>query len=123
MYVKNLRLINFRNYSDISIDFRNNINVFYGDNAQGKTNLLEALFLCAYGRSHRTAKDSDLNLFEEEGFYVAVEVENGRSSSLIDVATNKGERKRVRINKNPVKKLGELMGNLRAVMFAPRIYF
>ncbi len=119
MYVKNLRLLNFRNYSDISIDFRNNINVIYGDNAQGKTNLLEALFLCAYGRSHRTSKDSDLNLYDEPGYFVSVEVENEFTCSSIDVASTKGERKRVRINKTPVKRLGELMGNLRAVMFAP----
>ncbi|MDD4494953.1 MAG: DNA replication/repair protein RecF [Eubacteriales bacterium] len=119
MYVKSLRLNNFRNYTDTRIEFKNNINVIYGDNAQGKTNLLEALFICSYGRSHRTSKDSDLIMHEKCGYFVSIDIEKEYSSCTVDVASIKGERKKVRINKNPVKKIGELMGNLRAVMFAP----
>lgn len=119
MYVKSLRLNNFRNYADTRIEFKNNINVIYGDNAQGKTNLLEALFICSYGRSHRTSKDSDLIRHAECGYFIQIEIEKELSCCTVDVASMKSERKKIRINRNPVKKIGELMGNLRAVMFAP----
>ena len=60
MYVKNLKLKNYRNYKNLNIEFSPNINVIFGDNAQGKTNILESIFLCASGRSLRTQKFSEL---------------------------------------------------------------
>ena len=57
-------LINYRNYKDLNIEFRKNVNVFMGDNAQGKTNILEAIYYCAFAKSHRTSKDKELNKLE-----------------------------------------------------------
>lgn len=60
MYIEQLELENFRNYKKIKTSFSKNINIIYGENAQGKTNIIEAIFLCAAGRSHRTSKDKEL---------------------------------------------------------------
>ena len=65
MYINKLTLNNFRNYDDQEIEFGNNINIIYGDNAQGKTNIIEAIFLCSMGRSFRSKKDSDLIKFDK----------------------------------------------------------
>lgn len=119
MYVKNIRLNNFRNYDSLSADFENNIIVLYGNNAQGKTNLLEAMFLCAFGRSHRPAKDNELAEYGEQGYSVSAGIESVYGNPTIDITSQKGERKNIRINGIPVKKLGEMMGTLRIVMFAP----
>ena len=119
MYVKNIRLSNFRNYDNLSAEFENNINIFYGNNAQGKTNLLEAMFLCAFGRSHRPAKDNELVEFGGQGYTVSAEIEGAYGSPTIDISSQKGEKKSIRLNGIPVKKLGEMMGTLRIVMFAP----
>ena len=66
MYINKITLNNFRNYDDQEIDFGNNINIIYGDNAQGKTNIIEAIYLCSMGRSFRSKKDSDLIKFDKD---------------------------------------------------------
>ena len=60
MYITNIKLTNFRNYKEQEIKLNPNLNIFYGDNAQGKTNILEAIFLCSLGKSFRTKKDQEL---------------------------------------------------------------
>ena len=60
MYITNIKLTNFRNYNEQQITLNPNLNIFYGDNAQGKTNILEAIFLCSIGKSFRTSKDKEL---------------------------------------------------------------
>ena len=66
MYIKKITLNNFRNYEKEEIEFVDNINIIYGNNAQGKTNIIEAIYLCAYGKSFRAKKDSDLIRFNEK---------------------------------------------------------
>ena len=73
MIVKSIYLENFRNYKAQEIKLENNINVFYGNNAQGKTNILEALYFCAFGRSFRTHKDAELICFNNENAKIVVE--------------------------------------------------
>ena len=65
MYIKKINLKNFRNYQKQEICFHKGINIFYGDNAQGKTNLIEAIFLCSMGKSFRSKKDKELIQFED----------------------------------------------------------
>ena len=68
MYITNIKLTNFRNYKEQEIKLNPNLNIFYGDNAQGKTNILEAIFLCSLGKSFRTKKDQELiRLRENKG--------------------------------------------------------
>jgi len=117
--VKSLKLINYRNYKNLDIDFSKSVNIIYGNNAQGKTNIVESIYLCASGRSHRTSKDSELIKNSENGFYVKLTLCKNETEGQIEIAYSLGERKRIRINELPVKRLADLMGHLNAVMFSP----
>ena len=79
MTIGRLRLRNFRNYGLQEIDFSGKMNIIHGENAQGKTNILEAVFLCATGRSHRTQKDAEMIKFGEETAAVEIELERENS--------------------------------------------
>lgn len=119
MFVESIRLINFRNYNNINIFFEKGINVVYGNNAQGKTNILEAIFLCASGRSHRTSKDSEMVEIGTKGFYVKLEYEKENSKSIIEIGCEKEAKKRIKLNEIPVRRIGDLIGNFNAVIFSP----
>ena len=123
MRVKTIKLENFRNYEYMKIEFGSTYNVIYGDNAQGKTNILEAIFLCAMGRSHRTQKDGELLKNRAEGFKVGLEIERDENTSKIEISYEREGRKKIRINEIPVKKTGELMGLLNIVIFSPEDLF
>ena len=66
MYITNIKLKNFRNYEEQEIDLSNGINIFYGYNAQGKTNIIESIFMCAIGKSFRARKDNEIIMFNKE---------------------------------------------------------
>lgn len=119
MRIDRLKLMNFRNYKSMDMKFGRNFNIVYGENAQGKTNILEAIFLCASGRSHRTSKDADLLKLGEEKFHIGLEYKKNDVSSLIEIIYEKDQKKKIRINDIPVKKIGSLMGNLNAIIFSP----
>ena len=123
MFVKKIFLQNFRNYDNLQIDFDSEFNIIFGDNAQGKTNIIEALFLCAVGRSHRTSKDIELVRRGETGYYVKVEFEKDTGEALVEVAYSKEEKKKIKINEIPAKKIGSLMGHLNIVIFSPEDLF
>ena len=83
MIINKIYLENFRNYETQEINLDKNINVFYGNNAQGKTNILEALYICAFGRSFRTYKDVELIKFEKDNAKIKVDFEkNGREKNI-----------------------------------------
>ncbi len=119
MYIKKIKLENFRNYEKEEIDFSKGSNIIYGNNAQGKTNVLEAIFLCASGRSHRTPKDIELVKLNKEWYRVEVLFNREGIDKSIEIIYEKNERKRININEIPAKKIGKLMGNLNVVMFSP----
>jgi DNA replication and repair protein RecF len=119
LLIKRLKLKNFRNYENLDIDFANNFNIIYGQNAQGKTNILEAVFLCATGRSHRTSRDTELIRLGSEDYYIKLDMEKENRSACIEVDYGKKQKKRVRINEVPQKRLGSLIGHLNAVIFSP----
>lgn len=119
MFVESIKLINYRNYKNININFERGINVVYGNNAQGKTNILEAIFLCASGRSHRTSKDVELIELGEKGFYVKLSYEKENSKSLIEIGCERDSKKKIRVNEIPVRRIGDLIGNFNAVIFSP----
>ena len=72
MWINNIKLKNFRNYNDKEIKLHENINVFFGENAQGKTNIIESIFLCSIGKSFRTNKEKELIKFEKEKAIVEI---------------------------------------------------
>ena len=65
MYIEKIKLINFRNYEQLDLNLNKNINIIYGNNAQGKTNILESIFLCSFGKSFRTSKEKEMIKFNE----------------------------------------------------------
>ena len=119
MLIKSLKLRNFRNYEYLSIDFEKDYNIIYGNNAQGKTNIIEAAFLCASGRSHRTSKDLELLKTGAPGYYIGLSLIKEETLSTIEINYKKDERKRISVNEIPLKKTGDLMGRLNAVIFSP----
>ncbi|MDO4788470.1 MAG: DNA replication/repair protein RecF [Johnsonella sp.] len=119
MIIKSLELKNYRNYSDLSIELSNGINLFYGDNAQGKTNILESLYMAATARSHRGSKDRDIIAFGEEEAHIKVTVEKRGSIFRIDMHIKKHKAKGIAINSVPIRKASELFGSVNIVFFSP----
>ncbi len=119
MKIKKIYLNNYRNYSDLRIDFSDGLNVIVGANAQGKTNLLEAIYMCSIGRSLRVNKEKQTINFDKNNAQIIVEIEKKYGRSTIDIILSRNAKKTVRINKIPIKKIGELMGELKAVFFSP----
>lgn len=117
MWIKNLKMHNFRNYENQEINFNKNINIFYGQNAQGKTNIIEAIFLCSLGKSFRAKKDSEMiKLNEKEA---SVEVKYQKSDREGNIKIELKNRKNIYLNGIKLKKLSELLGNLNIVIFTP----
>ena len=117
MYINKIKLLNFRNYEKLNIDLNENINIFYGDNAQGKTNIIEAIFLCSIGKSFRTNKDKELVFFNKEMASVLTEFQKSDRNGSIKV--NLENKKEIFVNGVKIKKLSELLGNLNIVIFTP----
>lgn len=119
MKVKSIKLINYRSYSNKSLTFSPGTNILLGKNAQGKTNLLEAIFTCAIGKSMRATKDNDIIKWGENQAKIELEVEKKFGKSKIEIYFFKSSKKAIRINGLPIKRIGELLGELRCVFFAP----
>ena len=118
MYIKRLQMLNYRNYKSLNITLGKNVNVFMGDNAQGKTNILEAIYYCAFAKSHRTSKDRELINWNSDSAYVSLLVGKDRLDKNIDINILKDGKKAIKINKIKVSKIGELFGNFNVVMFS-----
>ena len=117
MWIKDIKLNNFRNYNNKEIQLHENINVFFGENAQGKTNIIESIFLCSIGKSFRTNKEKELIKFNEEKTLVEINYEKSDRTGNIKIEI--GEKKQVYLNGIKIKKLSELLGNINVVIFTP----
>jgi DNA replication and repair protein RecF len=118
MRISNLKLINFRNFTSLDIEFNSNINIFIGKNAQGKTSLLESIYLLSISKSHKTFKDKEMIKFNTD--YAKVTSNIVKSNDLMNleiVVSNQG--KKVTINSIEKKKISEYIGAFNVVMFAP----
>lgn len=119
MNILDLRLINYRNYNNIYVKLNKNINIFIGKNAQGKTNLIEAIYTLATGRSFKTNKDSEVINFYKEESYIGSNVLLGDYEKFIEIKMDKKKSKRIRINKVELKSQRELYQGLNVVIFSP----
>lgn len=119
MFIKRLQMLNYRNYNVLDISLGPHVNVFMGDNAQGKTNILEGIYYCAFARSHRTSKDRELINWNSDNALLSVTVCRERLDKRIDISILKDGKKAIQINKIKIKKIGELFGNFNVVMFSP----
>lgn len=117
MWINNIKLINFRNYNKKEIKLHESINVFFGENAQGKTNIIESIFLCSIGKSFRTNKEKELTKFNEEKALVEINFEKSDRKGNIKIEL--GNKKQVYLNGIKLKKLSELLGNINVVIFTP----
>ena len=119
MFIKKLILLNYRNYKELDLDFGKSVNVIMGDNAQGKTNILEAIYYCAFAKSHRTSRDKELINWEANDAYISASIGRERLDKRIDINILKDGKKGIRINTIKIKKIGELFGTFNVVMFSP----
>ena len=117
MWIKNIKLSNFRNYDNLNIDLGKNINIFFGENAQGKTNIIESIFLCSIGKSFRTNKDKEMIKLEKENLDVEIEYEKSDRAGTIGIDIS--DKKSIFINGIKIKKLSELLGKINVVLFTP----
>ena len=119
MVIKSLKLKNYRNYNLLDLNFDPNTNILYGDNAQGKTNILEALYLTGTTKSHRGTKDRDIIQFGYDESHIETIVEKRGICFQIDMHLKKNSPKGIAIDKVPIRKAGELFGIVHFVFFSP----
>ena len=119
MYIESLQLKNFRNYQSLDIQFDQGTNILYGDNAQGKTNILESIYLCGTTKSHRGSKDKEVIRFQEEEAHICMRIMKNGVPYKLDMHLKKNKSKGVAINGIPIHKAGELFGVANLVFFSP----
>ena len=117
MWINKIKINNFRNYNKEEINLKENTNVFYGENAQGKTNIIEAIFLCSMGKSFRAKKDTEMILLNEQKATIEIEFQKLDRDGKIKIELS--NKKNVYINGIKIKKLSELLGNINVVIFTP----
>ena len=119
MIIESIKLNHFRNYDKLELKFDSGTNLFYGDNAQGKTNILESVYLCGTTRSHKGSKDRELIHFGEEESHICMKLKKGDIPYRIDMHLKKNKTKGIAINGVPVRKASELIGLGNFVFFSP----
>ena len=117
MNINKIKLKNFRNYTEQEIELNPHINVFYGDNAQGKTNILEAIFISGFGKSFRTSKEKEMIKLGEDFLETNIFYDKSDRSGKIKIII--ADKKQIEVNGVKIKKLSELIGNLNLVIFTP----
>lgn len=119
MIIKSLELKNYRNYASLSIEPSPGTNIFYGDNAQGKTNILESVYVCATTKSHRSSKDKELIKFDKEDAHICMQVEKNHVLHKIDMHLKRNKAKGVAVDGIVIKKYAQLFGVVNVVLFSP----
>ncbi len=119
MQAKKLELKNFRNYKEQTIAFQKGINILHGDNAQGKTNVLEAIYLFSMGKANRARRDMELIRHGEEKAWLALDFADKERDSRTEITLFKNRPKTITVNEIPIRKNSELMGRFRVVYFGP----
>ena len=119
MVIKSLELKNYRNYKELYIEFSEGTNILYGNNAQGKTNILEAIYVCATTKSHRGSKDKEIINFNTEDAHICMHIQRGAVVHKIDMHLKRAKTKGAAIDGLIVKKSSELFGIVNVVFFSP----
>lgn len=119
MIIRSLKLKNYRNYDLLDMTFDPKTNILYGDNAQGKTNILEALYLTGTTKSHRGTKDRDMIQFGHDESHLETIVEKKGAAFQIDMHLKKNSPKGIAIDKIPIRRASELFGIVQFVFFSP----
>ncbi len=119
MHIKHIELTDFRNYERLKMDFHQNVNLILGNNAQGKTNLLEAIYITSIGRSFRTNRDSELVRFGQKAARICVEAEKEIAGTSVEITIKKDSKKSVKKDGVNIKKTSQLLENILIVIFSP----
>lgn len=119
MIVKRVELSNFRNYELLKLDLDKKTNILYGKNAQGKTNVLESIYVCSTTKSHRSNKDAELIKLDSDEAHIKLYIEKNNREQRIDIHLRRNKTKGIAINGIPIKKASELFGVFNVVIFSP----
>lgn len=120
MIVKSIKLKNFRNFEELNIELNDVLNIFIGDNGQGKTNLLESIYLCSIGKTFKLNTENDLIKFGQNNFEIEILVNKGNNENkTINIAYSKNQKRIVKINGVKLDKNSELIGYMNNVIFTP----
>ena len=119
MIIKSLELENFRNYKSLNIEFDKGVNILYGNNAQGKTNILEAIYVSATTKSHKGSKDRELINFEAQEGHIKTYLDKEGLERRVDMHLRSSKSKGIAIDTVRLKKASELLGLLNVVFFSP----
>lgn len=119
MLIRSIELKNFRNYGELQISFDTATNILFGDNAQGKTNILESAYVSATTKSHKGSRDKEMIRFGEDEAHIRTLVSKNEQDFQIDIHLKKNRAKGIAINQIPIKKASELFGILNIVFFSP----
>ena len=119
MFVESIELNNYRNFDSLKVEFSPGVNIFFGDNAQGKTNLLESIYVSGTLRSHRGSRDKELIRFGEDEAHIRLFFRKDSLSHRLDVHLKKNKSKGVAVDGVPVRRSGELLGMMHIVFFSP----
>ncbi len=119
MYVERILLKYFRNYDTLDIQLSPTLNILCGNNAQGKTNILEAIYICSMGRSQRTQKDKETIKMDKDEAHIQIYVKDNNNEDRLDVHLKRNFKKGIAINGVAIKKLSQLLGTIYVVMFSP----
>ncbi|WP_010169386.1 DNA replication/repair protein RecF [Bacillus coahuilensis] len=118
MFIQELSVENYRNYETESLEFENRVNVFLGQNAQGKTNIMESIYVLAMAKSHRTSNDKDLIRWDSEYARIKGRIQKRNGSIPLELTISK-KGKKAKLNHLEQSKLSQYIGNMNVVMFAP----
>lgn len=119
MIIKSLELSNFRNYEFLNIEFDKGTNILFGDNAQGKTNILEAIYLCATTKSHKSSKDRDIVKFDAQESHIRAYLQKKEDEIRLDMHLRRNKSKGIAIDGSRIKKAADLLGIMNVVFFSP----
>ena len=119
MIIKSIELADYRNYDSLSMEFHPGTNILYGDNAQGKTNVLEAVYVCSTTKSHRGSKDREIIGFDKEEAHIRTYLEKDGVETRVDMHLRKSKSKGIAIDGQKIKKAADLMGLCNVVFFSP----
>ena len=119
MYIESIELSNYRNYNDLKVEFGRNTNILYGNNAQGKTNILESIYMAATTKSHRGSKDRDIIKIGKDESHIRLIIRKRDISHKIDMHLRKSKNKGVAIDGIAIHRAAELYGLLNVIFFSP----
>lgn len=119
MIIKSIELADYRNYDSLNLQFDKGTNILYGDNAQGKTNILEAIYVAATTKSHKGSKDKEIINFEKEEAHIRTYLEREGVETRVDMHLRKSKSKGIAIDGQKIKKAADLLGLCNVVFFSP----